>query len=282
MATCPQLNSHALQLPTINKSVHQVGYLTPTLRSRSPCASCDGARRSKSASRAFLQLPSHPTGRLSPSSPHSSYDRLIPNRSKTDLELASYLLSPLSQPYRANTATTTATSAATSAATAASSVDNDADDNRWKHVPRILNFGTKGNASRTKRPLIAVAKPKLKIPTKPDRVMSAPGTFLEYGFQSAHWSPSSMLAVALESGVYVCKINDDCNVIEIQNNANDPDNPFCHVLWNAAGNSVICAKFNGKLQICDLRHKVNLIQWQLNMRHTLRSIALEQEYLLAW
>ena len=58
------------------------------------------------------------------------------------------------------------------------------------------------------------------------------------GFQSTHWSPSSMIVVALESGVYVCKINDDCNVVEIQNNSDDPDNPFCHVLWNAAGSII--------------------------------------------
>ena len=126
------------------------------------------------------------------------------------------------------------------------------------------------------------------------------------GFQSTHWSPSSMIVVALESGVYVCKINDDCNVVEIQNNSDDPDNPFCHVLWNAAGsiifsptdkkiffknwyqifpdsgNSVVCAKFNGKIQICDLRHKVDVVPWQLNAKHTLRSIALEQEHLLTW
>jgi len=55
----------------------QVGYLTPTLRSRSPFNGCDDARRSKSTSRSFLQLPrSNQNGRcLSPSSPNNINDR---------------------------------------------------------------------------------------------------------------------------------------------------------------------------------------------------------------
>ena len=93
--------------------------------------------------------------------------------------------------------------------------------------------------------------------------MAAPGTFLECGknviidflylhsismisehysvetgFQSAHWAPSANLVVALESGVYVCKINEDCNVAEIRNNTRDPENPFCHVIWNNNGTCI--------------------------------------------
>lgn len=108
--------------------------------------------------------------------------------------------------------------------------------------------------------------------------------------------------MALESGVYVCKINDDCNVAEIRNNILDPENPFCHVIWNSsgillpfvlspsvlklhmgfAGDSVICGKMSGEIQICDLRHPVRRIEWHLLAKQTLRSIALEQEHLLTW
>ena len=108
MASCP--NSYLLQVPTIHKSGNvllsilllifpiyiplvsfwkwmslfllviggdQVGYLTPTLRSRSPCSGCGDTRRSKSTSRSFLQLPrTNQTGRcLSPSSPNNTNDR---------------------------------------------------------------------------------------------------------------------------------------------------------------------------------------------------------------
>ena len=55
------------------------------------------------------------------------------------------------------------------------------------------------------------------------------------GYQSAHWAPSSNLVVALESGVYVSRINEDCSVTEIRNNVDDPENPFCLVIWNAEG-----------------------------------------------
>lgn len=59
--------------------------------------------------------------------------------------------------------------------------------------------------------------------------------FQTTGYQSAHWAPSCNLVVALESGVYVCKINEDCNVVEIRSNTLEPENPFCHVIWNADG-----------------------------------------------
>ena len=108
------------------------------------------------------------------------------------------------------------------------------------------------------KPPWALSRPRQLLLTKPDRVMAAPGTFLECGknviidflylhsismisehysvetgFQSAHWAPPANLVVALESGVYVCKINEDSNVAEILNSTSDPGNPFCHV--NSSG-----------------------------------------------
>lgn len=74
--------------------------------------------------------------------------------------------------------------------------DDDGDRQSSEHlessrqVTRILNFGTK-TLKATAKPLSLVTasqtsstvanKTKFKIPTKPDRVMAAPGTFLECG-----------------------------------------------------------------------------------------------------
>ena len=48
------------------------------------------------------------------------------------------------------------------------------------------------------------------------------------------------------------------------------------------GNAVICGRNNGGVQIIDLRHAERRIEWFLNAEHTIRSIALEQEYFLTW
>ena len=90
-----------------------------------------------------------------------------------------------------------------------------------------------------------------------------------------------MLVVALESGVYICKVNEDCNdVLEIKSNSKDPENPFYHVLWNMEGNSVVCAKLTGEVQMCDLKHQTCRIQWQMETKQFLKSVALERECLL--
>ena len=39
---------------------------------------------------------------------------------------------------------------------------------------------------------------------------------------------------------------------------------------------------SGDIEICDLRHPVRRIEWYLTAKHTLRSIALEQDHLLTW
>ncbi len=78
------------------------------------------------------------------------------------------------------------------------------------------------------------------------------------GLQSANWAPSAMLVVALESGVYICKVHEDCHVIEFDSGSKDPDNPFYHVLWNEHGDAVLCAKLTGCVQLCDL--KATIIQ----------------------
>lgn len=70
------------------------------------------------------------------------------------------------------------------------------------------------------------------------------------GSQSAHWAPSTNIVVALESGVYVCKINEDCNVSEIRNNSEDPDYPYCYAIWNNDGISrPFCSQNNMKGQL---------------------------------
>jgi WD40 repeat protein len=90
-----------------------------------------------------------------------------------------------------------------------------------------------------------------------------------------------MLVVALESGVYICKVNEDCNdVLEIKSNSKDPENPFYHVLWNMEGNSVVCAKLTGEVQMCDLKHQTCRIQWQMETKQFLKSVALERDCLL--
>lgn len=59
-----------------------------------------------------------------------------------------------------------------------------------RQVTRILNFGNKTTKAKPLTLVTAslaygtsstLAKSKFKIPTKPDRVMAAPGTFLECG-----------------------------------------------------------------------------------------------------
>lgn len=99
--------------------------------------------------------------------------RLIPCRSQTDMELAQHLLSPMSHRRGDD--------------------DNDQYDPEQqesrRRVTRILNFGTKNSNVNNSKPLALVTassssvatKTKFKIPTKPDRVMAAPGTFLECG-----------------------------------------------------------------------------------------------------
>lgn len=223
-------------------------------------------------------------------------------------------------------------------------------------VTRILNFGSSpsGGASRRK-PLSVVTHPsspsadvagngrsgnkpgKVKFPIKPDRIMAAPGTFLDCGYyisfpslympmdvlnccdewrvfssnlagsQSAHWAPSSNLVVALESGVYYCKINDDCRVFELRNNTSEPQNPFCHVVWNPdgiylaspirwcdrdpppifplvfLGNVVVCGKMSGQVHLCDVRQLYpRCMDKGLDLNHLLRSVAFDQDHLLTW
>ncbi|XP_057372660.1 uncharacterized protein LOC130693517 [Daphnia carinata] len=254
-------------------------FLTPTLRtSHSPSYVLPHSSRkiqSASVDRNKLQLPSFVFAQqhnrnTSPSSPRNIQDRLIPCRSQTDMQLAQHLLSPMShRPGGVG--------------------ENDTEQqDSCRQVTRILNFGNKTTKAK---PLSLVtaslaygtnvhAKSKFKIPTKPDRVMAAPGTFLECGFQSAHWAPSANLVVALETGVYVCKINEDCNVSEIRNNTHDPENPFCHVIWDNSGDAVICGKMSGEIQIYDVRSLFCRNKWYLTAKQTLRSIALEQEHLL--
>lgn len=176
------------------------------------------------------------------------------------MKLAQHLLSPMSHAFRR-----------------ADEQQENGDGSGGHQVTRILNFGTTQSVKATAQPLSLVTssqvlpgfnttttttanhKSVFKIPTKPDRVMAAPGTFLECGrfsfllslvidwqsqlkqngtgFQSSHWAPSANLVVALESGIYVCKINEDCKVSEIRNNMREVDYPFCFVLWNSDGQS---------------------------------------------
>ena len=49
-----------------------------------------------------------------------------------------------------------------------------------------------------------------------------------------------------------------------------------------AGDSVICGKMSGEIQICDLRTSVCQIKWHMLAKHAIRSIALEQDHLLTW
>ena len=82
----------------------------------------------------------------------------------TDLSLAQHLLSPLSSPTAA--------------------VDYVEREN-GQQVTRILNFGTalkrQSGALNMVKPLGTVITTKLRIPTKPVRVMAGPGTFLDKG-----------------------------------------------------------------------------------------------------
>lgn len=87
---------------------------------------------------------------------------MIPNRSRTDLQLAQHLLSPLSR----------------------QSCEADGDRDEDQQVSRILHFGTSsdhGDATKTIIKPLSDVKIKLKIPTNPDRVMAAPGTFIDSG-----------------------------------------------------------------------------------------------------
>ncbi|KAI9561228.1 hypothetical protein GHT06_012184 [Daphnia sinensis] len=255
------------------RGLHAKVFLTPTLRtSHSPsCVLPHSSRKIQSASvdRNKLQLPSLMFAQQhnrSPSSPRNIQDRLIPCRSQTDMQLAQHLLSPMSH-------------------RGAGENDPEQQDSR-RQVTRILNFGNKTTKAKPLSLVTAsygtssLAKSKFKIPTKPDRVMAAPGTFVECGFQSAHWAPSANLVVALESGVYVCKINEDSDVTKICNNTKDPENPFCYVIWDNSGDAVICGKMSGEIQIYDVRSLFCRNKWHLTAKHTLRSIALEQEHLL--
>jgi hypothetical protein len=96
-----------------------------------------------------------------------AWRRLIPCRSQTDMQLAQHLLSPLS--HRAG-----------------DHYDSEQQDSS-RQVTRILNFGTKVVKAKPFSLVTAslacgtTPKPKFKIPTKPDRVMAAPGTFLDCG-----------------------------------------------------------------------------------------------------
>ena len=108
--------------------------------------------------------------------------RLIPCRSQTDMQLAQHLLSPMSH-HAGSTLT-------------ADDYDSEQQDSR-RQVTRILNFGNKTMKAKPFSPVTAFlacgtttpfvhppptkTKSKFKIPTKPDRVMAAPGTFLECG-----------------------------------------------------------------------------------------------------
>ncbi|XP_046633816.1 protein FIZZY-RELATED 3-like [Daphnia pulicaria] len=277
-ATCLTSGSqHNLNVPVISSDTKQgaggekAKFLTPTLR-RSPTGRLPhSSGKIQSLNRNSLQVPSpfaHQQHRNSPSSPRSVniQDRLIPCRSQTDMQLAQHLLSPLS--HRAG-----------------DHYDSEQQDSS-RQVTRILNFGTKVVKAKPFSLVTAslacgtTPKPKFKIPTKPDRVMAAPGTFLDCGSQSAHWAPSASLVVALETGVYVCQINEDSNVTEICNNNQTPENPFCQVIWDSAGESVVCGKAGGEIHIRDLRTSLRQIKWQMLSNHAIRSIALEQDQLL--
>ena len=101
---------------------------------------------------------------------------MIPCRSQTDMKLAQHLLSPMSAPQR---------SAGTDEAFIVES------DESSSSVTRILNFGSSptvlGGKKKAQKPLSVLTHSsaghpgKVKIPTKPDRVMAAPGTFLDCG-----------------------------------------------------------------------------------------------------
>ncbi len=118
----------------------------------------------------------------------SSYFRLIPCRAQTDMQLAQHLLSPLSAPSSLKGSNSKETSGQ-------QMIDEDASPNHRSSVNRILQFGRnpiQGRATlQNSRPLSLVThssaggmssrQGKVKIPTKPDRVMAAPGTFLECG-----------------------------------------------------------------------------------------------------
>ena len=114
--------------------------------------------------------------------------RLIPSRSLTDLELASHLLSPLSFNKWVGPLSETH---GNDEGHAAEEDDRHKDceaDNEQRSSSRILHFSQSGGSNRHGRfdatqgkPLTLITRPKLKIPTKPDRIMAAPGTFLQYG-----------------------------------------------------------------------------------------------------
>ncbi|EFX63742.1 hypothetical protein DAPPUDRAFT_118892 [Daphnia pulex] len=191
--------------------------------------------------------------RSSPSSPSNILDRLIPCRSEMNMLLAQHLLSPMSHHY-----------------------DSEQQDSPRQSMP-ILKFSNKVVKVKPMTP-----KSKFKIPTSPHRVMAAPGTFLYFGNQSTHWAPSDNFVVALVDGVYV--YNETYKKTEVC--INDARDPFCHVIWNSTGDSIICGSGGGEIQIYDLNNTPDpKIKWRLLKESGTCSMALGQHHLLtcaAW
>ena len=178
-------------------------------------------------------------------------DRFIPNRSTTDYEFSQYAVG-----YAVGYVSKTGS---TSRDVSPNGASNDEDSKC-----RILSFRSKApepseahvNGLKilysSGRPKVDKSKNVRHIPSKPFKILDAPGLLDDFYLHSVDWSSLNHLAVILTSSVFIWNASDG-SIEQLAEHSSSTDSNFTSVSWAGDGIYIAVADSNGVVFLYELR-----------------------------